>query len=333
MNINEIEDNFFVDNIKESEKEFLTDAINIFYSKNENEENHLKYRKLPNESESKVGRWSKEEHLKFVDAIMKFGNNWKEVQSCIKTRSSSQARSHAQKFFLKVRRHMLTFDDIQSDQLNHIISEACNIEGELFKNNDQCEKWIDGFTEDEKRNFIKLIKSINLSTNEDKVKAGYIRKDIMASYEYDELLEKNSCKIFSIEKKKKTDLLSRKRRRNSASQAQYVNIYNITISPNSDFRINSNYFHNMDLNKSQTNPGINFNKLNQGSSFTQNSTNARIEGGDNSNFCFNINYQKLESTKDDIEFSKSKCFETEFCIKENGKSFFNDIEDKESDYC
>lgn len=50
------------------------------------------------------GRWSKEEHIKFVEAILKHGNEWKEVQKYVKSRSSTQARSHAQKFFLKLKK-------------------------------------------------------------------------------------------------------------------------------------------------------------------------------------------------------------------------------------
>lgn len=49
------------------------------------------------------GRWSSEEHKKFIEALFLYGNEWKRVQVYIKTRSSSQARSHAQKFFQKLK--------------------------------------------------------------------------------------------------------------------------------------------------------------------------------------------------------------------------------------
>ena len=49
------------------------------------------------------GRWSDEEHLLFIDAIFTHANDWKSVQAMIKTRSCSQARSHAQKFFIKLK--------------------------------------------------------------------------------------------------------------------------------------------------------------------------------------------------------------------------------------
>ena len=50
------------------------------------------------------GRWSDEEHKKFLEGILEYGNEWKKVQKIIKTRSSTQARSHAQKFFLKIKK-------------------------------------------------------------------------------------------------------------------------------------------------------------------------------------------------------------------------------------
>ena len=56
-----------------------------------------------NKLNSSNGRWSKEEHDKFIEGIIKFGNDWKKVQKYVSTRSSTQARSHAQKFLLKLK--------------------------------------------------------------------------------------------------------------------------------------------------------------------------------------------------------------------------------------
>ena len=49
------------------------------------------------------GRWSFQEHIKFIEAIAEYGKNWKDVQKYVGSRSSAQARSHAQKFFLKLK--------------------------------------------------------------------------------------------------------------------------------------------------------------------------------------------------------------------------------------
>ena len=48
------------------------------------------------------GRWSVDEHKKFLEAIIKYGNDWKKVQQYVGTRTCTQARSHAQKFFVKL---------------------------------------------------------------------------------------------------------------------------------------------------------------------------------------------------------------------------------------
>ena len=58
-----------------------------------------KREKAENNQNSVQGRWSKIEHERFIEAIKKFGKDWKSVESFIESRSGSQIRSHAQKFF------------------------------------------------------------------------------------------------------------------------------------------------------------------------------------------------------------------------------------------
>jgi SHAQKYF class myb-like DNA-binding protein len=53
------------------------------------------------------GRWNCEEHKKFLKALILFGNNWKKIQSYVTTRSPSQARSHAQKYFIRIKNKIL----------------------------------------------------------------------------------------------------------------------------------------------------------------------------------------------------------------------------------
>ena len=49
------------------------------------------------------GRWSKEEQTRFIEAVILYGVDWKQIQKYISTRSSTQARSHAQKFLMKLK--------------------------------------------------------------------------------------------------------------------------------------------------------------------------------------------------------------------------------------
>ncbi len=53
---------------------------------------------------STTGRWTKEEHRRFVEAYRLFGKNWKKVQEYVGTRTTTQARSHAQKYFSKMQK-------------------------------------------------------------------------------------------------------------------------------------------------------------------------------------------------------------------------------------
>ena len=49
---------------------------------------------------------SEEEDKKFIEGILEYGNEWKKVRKIIKTRTSTQARSHAQKFFLRIKKNI-----------------------------------------------------------------------------------------------------------------------------------------------------------------------------------------------------------------------------------
>ena len=51
-----------------------------------------------------VGRWTKEEHIKFLKGLIEYGCDWKMVHKIVKTRSRAQARSHAQKYFVKMKK-------------------------------------------------------------------------------------------------------------------------------------------------------------------------------------------------------------------------------------
>ena len=52
---------------------------------------------------SNNGRWTKEEQSRFAEAVLKYGNDWKNIQSFVATRNITQVRSHAQKFLMKLK--------------------------------------------------------------------------------------------------------------------------------------------------------------------------------------------------------------------------------------
>lgn len=48
------------------------------------------------------GRWEKSEHLRFLAGCLLYKNNWKKVETYVRTRTSTQIRSHAQKYLKKL---------------------------------------------------------------------------------------------------------------------------------------------------------------------------------------------------------------------------------------
>lgn len=53
-----------------------------------------------------AGRWTKDEHQRFVEALKIFGKNWKKVEEHVATRTGAQIRSHAQKFFNRIQKEL-----------------------------------------------------------------------------------------------------------------------------------------------------------------------------------------------------------------------------------
>ena len=116
------------------------------------------------------GRWSKTENILFLSGVVQFGNNWKKIQENIKTRTTTQARSHAQKIFIKIKN-------------KHIIDISSNINTiqelfEFIKKNE---------------NFDDIYKSIVLIANED-TKGARAKKE----YQKREKTNKKKMKPFLV---------------------------------------------------------------------------------------------------------------------------------------
>ena len=62
------------------------------------------------EASKAKGRWTGDEHYRFLEALKHYGKEWKHVQQHVSTRSSTQVRSHAQKFFAKLDKKNLTME-------------------------------------------------------------------------------------------------------------------------------------------------------------------------------------------------------------------------------
>ena len=103
------------DSESNEEKQLPTD---LDESSSLNKSSNVSNRKKKSEGHEH-GRWTPEEHDLFLEGLMLYGNEWKSVQGHIKTRSATQARSHAQKFFIKLRKELSneTDQNIMSDKI------------------------------------------------------------------------------------------------------------------------------------------------------------------------------------------------------------------------
>ena len=99
--------------LNQSKKDYpLKKSIKFISTKQKNQSVNLlqKKKKLKNNvssieiNKSNNGRWTDEEQNRFVEAVLKFGNDWKNIQNYVSSRDITQVRSHAQKFLMKLKK-------------------------------------------------------------------------------------------------------------------------------------------------------------------------------------------------------------------------------------
>ena len=213
-NLNDI-NNF---NNQKNKKEKTNPIIDQFkkiskIQNNNNTNNNLTYSEednfftLSNNQKFLTGRWHLSEHKKFLEAIIKFGNDWKRVEKHIGTRSSSQARSHAQKFFIK----------LKEEQKNLKISKEIDYSNSTIKSFHYA---LQSMTPEKKDNIIKELQGVvfdNQSGNKKyKRKNNYCSESCTDGFisgteffeEYNFLMEdekKRKMSVDSMEKEEKKD--------------------------------------------------------------------------------------------------------------------------------
>ena len=103
-------------------------------------------KKLPHEKKKNIneGRWSLEERIKFIEAFIENGKKWKKVQENIGSRTCAQTRSHAQKFFLKLKTFSNNEFNFNKDSIKNLgdileeikkkkeINNICNINDKKY---------------------------------------------------------------------------------------------------------------------------------------------------------------------------------------------------------
>ena len=84
---------------------------------------------------SNAGRWTKEEHARFVESLQLYGKNWKKVEEHVRTRTGAQIRSHAQKFFNRLNKEYNLSKDEVFGNLGALdqLSAECKMDGSITK--------------------------------------------------------------------------------------------------------------------------------------------------------------------------------------------------------
>jgi SHAQKYF class myb-like DNA-binding protein len=186
------------------------------------------------------GRWSQEEHKRFIEAMFLYGNEWKKVQQHINTRSSTQARSHAQKFFISVKKKLFS-DEEFSTLRNHLTSPDQPIQydkiSKLFRecvpNNE--------FLSVDKEKLLKFM--INLNSIEKNIK----RKDRRNK---NKKIEKEESELKTEISKKKKNIFFIEKQAELKKQKSTTSEYNeIQLSVNSDQNCSDSYDNFMKLKR------------------------------------------------------------------------------------
>ena len=218
---------------------------------------HLrKKRFIDDDTGNIIGRWSREEHKKFIEAIIKFGNNWKEVQEYVNSRTSTQARSHAQKFFEKIKKNntLKFFDSLNSDysenftnatilqlhnlygnksksEINNVVNKFLSLEYDLPKKRRKTNN-INNNVLTKKRNIGNKCNNDNNSNN--------MELDENEEYEYEEQEENNNYKVNN------NNYENNENYRNNSEQSNSNNNNNIIIQNENNTQ---NYYQNNTLLK------------------------------------------------------------------------------------
>jgi len=73
-----------------------------------------------------AGRWTKDEHTRFVEGLKIYGKNWKKVEDHVSSRSGAQIRSHAQKFFNRIEKELYVNKGHAIDNISKIDDVSCD---------------------------------------------------------------------------------------------------------------------------------------------------------------------------------------------------------------
>ena len=124
--------------------------------------------KLDDNGNLNGGRWNKEEQFRFAEAVLKYGNDWKQIQRHVYSRNMTQVRSHAQKFLMKLKE--TNFMMIQKINPNLSWTKIMNYLRANFQYNELKDLFFSVEQKEEKKEGKKKIRRIINKSNKNKKK-------------------------------------------------------------------------------------------------------------------------------------------------------------------
>ena len=235
----------------------------------------------------KDGRWTKDEKMKFFHGIALYGANWKKVKSLIVTRTAIQVRSHAQKFFYKMKLCKdeqlgidFTLTTIRSikDMINQIRSINLNY-SLVYIFNHLSEEY------DRKRKFKKQNKNIKIQN------VPIINWKLVINLEEDKNINKNNNIILNdLNKNDEIDTLDKNKENSMSNEQINKNLCTNFIPPNNDIKFNDINNINNNLNHIILNNNNTFLNENNNINLFQNSLNNIIQLNNIINDFYSNNY-------------------------------------------
>ena len=75
--------------------------------------------KNPDKDKYNLGRWTDEEHRLFLEALRIYGKDWDLMEKHIVTRDAAHCRSHAQKFFQKLKKCVNGSEEAKENEIDN----------------------------------------------------------------------------------------------------------------------------------------------------------------------------------------------------------------------
>jgi SHAQKYF class myb-like DNA-binding protein len=157
---------------------------------------------LKNDLNHCEGRWTHEEHIRFLKGCLLYSNNWKKVESYVQSRTSTQIRSHAQKYLIKLNKKYKICDENNLDSKDESDNSMnnMNIYNPIINNS-----YINGENNNNEINYNSNNNNTNVNYSNNEENINEILKSLDDAKCDLEIVEKCLLKIFKANNKRNGD--------------------------------------------------------------------------------------------------------------------------------